>query len=102
MVKMWKNATLRMLNSHRNYCQGQVFFHVKKKVREEGLGTFPTMDDIVKIVSRDPILLPPAEGASPEEVTEHERLLGLAAWFCNCIVANVAGASVWYRPEVRK
>ena len=57
---LWKDQTCRMLNKARNYVQGQIFDKVKDYVRTYGEGKFPTLEEIELIVTRDPLLLPPA------------------------------------------
>ena len=91
-----------MLNKVRNYVQGQGFHHIKKLVAEYGLEAFPTMTEIIKIVNRDPLLIPPPEDASQAVKDAHEALMKKAVWYVNCFLAQVAGASTWWRPAIRK
>ena len=60
------------------------------------------MEDILKIVMRDKMLLPPPEDATQDIKDAHEDLMFKAVWYTNCFLAQVAGASTWYRLAVRK
>ena len=91
-----------MLNKVRNYVQGQTFDKVKDYVRTHGEAKFPSLEEIELIVKRDPSLLPPPEGASDEDKKEHEDLIFKAVWWANSFLPQVAGASTWMRPAIRK
>ena len=91
-----------MLNKVRNYVQGQTFDKVKDYVRTHGEAKFPSLEEIELIVKRDPSLLPPPEDASDEDKEAHEDLIFKAVWWANSFLAQVAGASTWWRPAIRK
>ena len=102
MAKFWKKECCRLLNEHRNYVSGQCLVHVKKYVVKHGRASFPTLGEIMRVAGRDVILLPLKQDASDEEKAAHERLMHVAVWFVNCILANVAGASKWFRTGIRQ
>ena len=99
---LWKQQTCRMLNKTRNYVQGQCFNHVKKLCKEVGVEKFPTVEEVIKVVNRDKLLLPPPEDASADVKAAHERLMFVAVWYVNSFLCQVAGASTWQREAIRK
>ena len=99
---IWKHQICRHLNKMRNYVQGQTFTHVKKFIKTYGRDKFPTLEEILKVVGRSEELLPPDEDASQDVKDQHERLMFVAKWFVNCFLAQVAGASTWWREGIRK
>ncbi|CAB9499652.1 unknown protein [Seminavis robusta] len=60
------------------------------------------MIEVLKVIKRDAILLPPGEGATEGAKAQHERLMFVAKWMWDCLFAQAGGASKFWRKAVRK